>query len=138
LLSNRGSRRTFDFGRKKRGSSRPVLWCIVVADRASSEEGGELMQLRRSTSSSAAVLSFLVLTFAARPPAAVMAAGPAMTAKERLSDKASDNQRVDNCGVPAERRGPVPRPGCPGEAAGSEPATGQAPTKGTASAQRGR
>lgn len=35
------------------------------------------------------------------------------TLKERLSDKASDNQRVDNCHVPPERRGPVPRPDCP-------------------------
>jgi hypothetical protein len=35
------------------------------------------------------------------------------TLKERLSDKASDDQRVDNCHVPAERRGPVPRPDCP-------------------------
>ena len=35
------------------------------------------------------------------------------TLKERLSDKASDNQRVDNCRVPAERRGSVPRPDCP-------------------------
>jgi len=31
------------------------------------------------------------------------------TLKERLSDKTSDAQRVDNCHVPPERRGPVPR-----------------------------
>jgi hypothetical protein len=37
----------------------------------------------------------------------------ARTLKERLSDKASDAQRVNNCKVPVERRGPVPRPGCP-------------------------
>jgi hypothetical protein len=36
----------------------------------------------------------------------------ARTLKERLSDKASDAQRVNNCRVPVERRGPVPRPGC--------------------------
>ena len=36
----------------------------------------------------------------------------AQTLEERLSDKASDNQRVDNCRVPSEGRGPVPRPGC--------------------------
>jgi hypothetical protein len=35
--------------------------------------------------------------------------------KERLSDKASDEQRVDNCKVPPERRGSKPRPGCAGE-----------------------
>ena len=34
------------------------------------------------------------------------------TLKERLSDKASDAQRVDNCHVPVERRGAVPRPDC--------------------------
>ena len=35
------------------------------------------------------------------------------TLKERLSDKASDSQRVDNCRVPIERRGSIPRPDCP-------------------------
>jgi len=40
------------------------------------------------------------------------AAEPMGTLKERLSDKASDNQRVDNCHVPLERRGPKPRPDC--------------------------
>jgi hypothetical protein len=34
------------------------------------------------------------------------------TSKERLSDKASDEQRVDNCRVPIERRGRTPRPDC--------------------------
>jgi hypothetical protein len=39
----------------------------------------------------------------------------AQTMKERLSDKASDQQRVDNCRVAPERRGPVPRPDCPAQ-----------------------
>jgi hypothetical protein len=30
--------------------------------------------------------------------------------KERLSDKASDEQRVDDCGIPAEKRGASRRP----------------------------
>ncbi len=35
------------------------------------------------------------------------------TLKERLGDKASDEQRVDNCKVPPERRGTKVRPdGC--------------------------
>jgi hypothetical protein len=35
------------------------------------------------------------------------------TLKERLSDKASDEQRVDNCKVPLDRRGTKARPeGC--------------------------
>jgi hypothetical protein len=45
------------------------------------------------------------------PPSGQQAA--AETLKERLSDKASDEQRVDNCKVPKDRRGPKPRPGCP-------------------------
>jgi len=52
-------------------------------------------------------------------------AEPAKTSKERLSDKASDDQRVDNCRVPPERRGPKARPDCPEVApasAGPKPA----------------
>jgi len=41
------------------------------------------------------------------------------TLKERLSDKASDEQRVDNCKVPKDRRGTKVRPeGCAKEEAG--------------------
>jgi hypothetical protein len=54
------------------------------------------------------ILSWAVI--AAMPPAL---AQETQTLKERLSDKASDAQRVDNCHVPPERRGPVPRPDCP-------------------------
>ena len=36
--------------------------------------------------------------------------GPQKTGKERLGSKADDEQRVDNCKVPPERRGPKPRP----------------------------
>ena len=35
---------------------------------------------------------------------------PTRTGKERLGGKASDEQRVDNCKVPLELRGPIPRP----------------------------
>jgi hypothetical protein len=35
---------------------------------------------------------------------------PVRTAKERLSGKAADEQRIDNCKVPLELRGPKPRP----------------------------
>lgn len=40
------------------------------------------------------------------------------TSKERLSNKAADEQRVDNCRVPFDRRGTAPRPDC-GETAPS-------------------
>ena len=36
--------------------------------------------------------------------------GPVRTSKERLGDKWSDEQRVDNCKVPPDKRGPKPRP----------------------------
>jgi hypothetical protein len=35
---------------------------------------------------------------------------PTRTGKERLGGKASDEQRVDNCKVPPDLRGPTPRP----------------------------
>jgi hypothetical protein len=37
-------------------------------------------------------------------------AAPTRTGKERLGGKASDEQRVDNCKVPPDRRGPTRRP----------------------------
>jgi hypothetical protein len=46
----------------------------------------------------------------------------AHTLKERLSDKASDDQRVDNCHVAVERRGTKPRPDCPSDLRPSMPA----------------
>jgi len=48
----------------------------------------------------------------ATPPANAEASNvqPTRTAKERLGGKASDQQRVDNCKVPLDRRGPKPRP----------------------------
>ncbi|MDR5817358.1 MULTISPECIES: hypothetical protein [unclassified Caballeronia] len=45
----------------------------------------------------------------ASAPVAASAAEP-RTLKERLGDKASDEQRVDNCHVPPERRGTKVRP----------------------------
>ena len=54
-------------------------------------------------------------------------AEPAKTSKERLSDKASDEQRVDNCHVPPERRGAVARPGCALAPAPAAPTAGASP-----------
>jgi len=51
----------------------------------------------------------------------IVAAEPAKTMKERLSDKAADEQRVDNCKIPPERRGTTPRPDCPETAAPAAP-----------------
>lgn len=49
-------------------------------------------------------------TDAAAPDTASSVASEPKTLKERLSDKASDEQRVDNCNVPVERRGTKVRP----------------------------
>ena len=46
----------------------------------------------------------------------------ARTLKDCLSDKASDEQRIDNCHVPLERRGTKPRPDCPEETRSPGPA----------------
>ncbi|MFM0322009.1 hypothetical protein [Caballeronia glebae] len=44
------------------------------------------------------------------PAAASSAASEPKTLKERLGDKASDDQRVNNCHVPVDRRGAKVRP----------------------------
>jgi hypothetical protein len=69
-----------------------------------------------------ALIAFLaLLVLGAAPAPAQTTAKPAEAAaaktgrdtlKSRLSDKATDEQRVDNCNVAVERRGPKPRPGC--------------------------
>jgi hypothetical protein len=47
-------------------------------------------------------------------------AGPSRTGKERLGGKASDEQRVDNCKVPLDQRGPKLRPDACANPAGSK------------------
>jgi hypothetical protein len=53
------------------------------------------------------------------PSASPFADPPAVrTGKERLGRKWMDEQRLDNCKVPADRRGTTPRPdACPPDAA---------------------
>jgi len=47
----------------------------------------------------------------AKPPAALPASTPKiLTGKERLGPKWTDEQRVDNCNVPLDKRGTRPRP----------------------------
>ena len=64
-----------------------------------------------------AVAWALILLVALAAPSATLRADdeathaqPIRTAKERLGSKASDEQRVDNCKVPLDLRGPKPRP----------------------------
>jgi hypothetical protein len=49
-------------------------------------------------------------------PAKSESSAPVRTGKERLGNKWSDEQRVDNCKVPPDKRGTKPRPdSCPPE-----------------------
>ena len=47
---------------------------------------------------------------AGRPPALHKRALRVLTSKERLGPKWSDEQRIDNCNVPVDKRGIKPRP----------------------------
>jgi hypothetical protein len=50
----------------------------------------------------------------------ISAEAPAtLTGKERLGRKWTDEQRIDNCNVPIDKRGPKPRPSACGPEAGS-------------------
>jgi len=74
--------------------------------------------MRRRIGIAAAALGALALAFALAAGAAEKEPAPSGekragdTLKERLSDKASDEQRVDNCRVPLDRRGTRKRPDC--------------------------
>jgi hypothetical protein len=67
------------------------------------------------------VVAWTLLLMVAAPGATPRAHGeasnvePNRTAKERLGGKASDEQRIDNCKVPLDLRGPKPRPDQCGE-----------------------
>lgn len=43
-------------------------------------------------------------------PVAPTSTSPALTGKERLGRKWMDEQRIDNCNVPVDKRGTRPRP----------------------------
>ncbi len=46
-----------------------------------------------------------------KPEAAMPASGPSLTGKERMGRKWMDDQPIDNCNVPIDKRGSKPRPG---------------------------
>jgi hypothetical protein len=78
------------------------------------------MRLGRHGASGASAALLLVACAALAGAATVMAPDEGAkqevvikSLKEKLSDKASDEQRVDNCRVPLDRRGSKPRPDCP-------------------------
>ena len=63
------------------------------------------------------VVFCLALPIAARsetPPHGTMPVKSTLTGKERLGPKWTDEQRLDNCNVPPDKRGTRPRPvACP-------------------------
>jgi hypothetical protein len=85
---------------------------------------------------SSVVFAALLLVLAAAPASGASAPQEdgnketsAKSLKERLSDKASDEQRVDNCRVPLDRRGSKPRPDCPSAAQAAKPAKAAPPAQ---------
>ena len=71
-------------------------------------------------------LAMVLAVGLAAPDAAPLADGvgshdqPTRPAKERLGVEASDEQRVDNCKVPPDLRGPKPRPERCGDGTGEK------------------
>ena len=68
---------------------------------------------------------YMVVMFAGLTLAPVTRGEEPLTLKERLSDKGSDEQRIDNCRVPLDRRGTRPRPECADRAAAQTQAADQ-------------
>lgn len=76
------------------------------------------MQLHRLSLGAALALAGQMLTQSAMaqpvPAPSQFATPQALTGKERLGPKWTDEQRIDNCKVPPAKRGAKPRPeGCP-------------------------
>jgi hypothetical protein len=79
-----------------------------------------MVHLMRHANPALLALAALLLAHPAQAQSADPA-GEVKTLKERLSDKASDEQRVDNCRVPKEQQGATKRPGCPAVTATKPP-----------------
>jgi hypothetical protein len=74
------------------------------------------MNLRAAMSLCSVVAFCLALPATGRsetPPAPSAPGKATLTGKERLGEKWTDEQRLDNCNVPAGKRGTRPRPTCP-------------------------
>ena len=69
--------------------------------------------MRKALNFCCAAVLFLAAAISVEQAPNIAAADELKTLKERLSDKASDQQRVDNCRVPSDRRETTPRPDCP-------------------------
>ncbi len=82
-----------------------IISLLLVVDASSLALGQEKSRADREEASRAH----------ATPTAPVAPGSPERTGKERLGEKWMDEQRVDNCNVPRDKRGARPRPdACPG------------------------
>ena len=75
------------------------------------------MRLRRATVNALLFIAFAScaqaedgLRVRGAVPAQQQARRPVLTGKERLGPKWTDEQRIDNCNVPIDKRGNKPRP----------------------------
>lgn len=63
------------------------------------------------------VVAWFTLPVASRSETPLVRPAPGkseiLTGKERLGEKWTDEQRIDNCKVPLDKRGARPRPTCP-------------------------
>lgn len=69
-----------------------------------------LLRLGFFTALTLATLALSARAESTRPDAAAGHAPGVLTGKERLGPKWTDEQRIDNCKVPPDRRGAKPRP----------------------------
>ena len=69
-----------------------------------------LLRLGFFTALTLAALTLLAQAESTRPDAAAGHTPGVLTGKERLGPKWTDEQRIDNCKVPVDKRGNKPRP----------------------------
>jgi hypothetical protein len=103
----------------------PVLVIRPRPAGQSSPDSPERTQSAGARAARAAVLIAATALVVASAAASSRAGGdieaePVRTGKERLGGKASDEQRVDNCKVPPDLRGPKPRPDHCGDGVGAK------------------
>jgi hypothetical protein len=94
-----------------------LLFGVVPAFCQSAAFEEARMRLRRGAVNSLLFIAFVSCAQAgdgprnrATPAVQPQARNPVLTGKERLGPKWSDEQRIDNCKVPIDKRGSKPRP----------------------------
>jgi hypothetical protein len=96
---------------RKSATDHPSYFCVVTM-LATLGSAVAMMLLAQVVAPANDTVSCQTVSRQEREPKQLRAE-PRRTGKERLGRKSSDEQRVDNCKVPLELRGPKPRPdGC--------------------------